>query len=273
MEVEIRLVNKLSSFGLLQRLHLPCLVYSSTSTDLYLESIMSVNTSAKQPNITLYFLQASRCIRTAWLFESLNLPYNVKFSDRVNNKAPDEFKQLCGNPLGKFPTLHDGDLKLWESGTITEYLCETYDMDGTMMPLNGIERYKTMIWVHAAEGTFLLHALAITYTRWNAPEDLADGHKNGLEKGLSMSVLKDLDWLEMELEAQGTGWLVGAAPSAADIMMHFSIQFIFARELGVKGAAKDKWKNIRKWLADCGNDAAYKKAVEKTGYTLFPKTM
>lgn len=72
------------------------------------------------PKITVYFLQASRSIRTVWLLEELGLPYKIEFADRVNQKAPQEFKDRSGNPLGKFPTLVDGDLTIWESGNITE---------------------------------------------------------------------------------------------------------------------------------------------------------
>jgi glutathione S-transferase len=73
------------------------------------------------PPITLYFLQASRCIRTAWLLEELGLDYELQFADRTAaSKAPDEFKAASGNPLGKFPTLRDGALVVHESGAITE---------------------------------------------------------------------------------------------------------------------------------------------------------
>lgn len=72
------------------------------------------------PNITLYFLQASRSIRIAWLLEELSLPYESKFYPRVNNKAPAEFKEESGNPLGKAPVLKDGELTFTESGAITE---------------------------------------------------------------------------------------------------------------------------------------------------------
>jgi glutathione S-transferase len=72
------------------------------------------------PPITLWFLQASRCIRTAWLLEELGLDYDVKFSNRENRVAPPAFKKQAGG-LGKFPTLQDGDLWLYESGNIAEY--------------------------------------------------------------------------------------------------------------------------------------------------------
>lgn len=73
------------------------------------------------PPITLHFLQASRSIRIAWLLSELNLDYTVNFADRKSNmKAPDEFKTSTGNPLGKAPSLKDGDLTINESGAITE---------------------------------------------------------------------------------------------------------------------------------------------------------
>lgn len=71
------------------------------------------------PPITLWFLQASRCIRSAWLLEELGLKYAVKFSERENGVAPPAFKKAAGG-LGKFPTLQDGDTTIFESGNITE---------------------------------------------------------------------------------------------------------------------------------------------------------
>lgn len=73
------------------------------------------------PPITLWFLQASRSIRIAWLLEELGQDYNVKFFDRTfNMKAPEEFKTGNGNPIGKAPTIQDGDVIVYESGAITE---------------------------------------------------------------------------------------------------------------------------------------------------------
>lgn len=72
------------------------------------------------PDITLYFLQASRSIRTAWQLEELGLDYKLEFSERENQKAPQHFKASSGDALGKFPLLKDGDLTIGESGAIAE---------------------------------------------------------------------------------------------------------------------------------------------------------
>lgn len=74
------------------------------------------------PDITLYFLQASRCIRTAWQLEELDLDYTLEFTDRENGKAPQHFKEASGDALGKFPLIKDGELIVTESGAIAEYV-------------------------------------------------------------------------------------------------------------------------------------------------------
>lgn len=75
--------------------------------------------SAKaMPKITVYFLQASRSIRTVWLLEELGIPYEVEFADRQANKAPQDFK--VNSPTGRFPSIKDGDLVVAESGAISE---------------------------------------------------------------------------------------------------------------------------------------------------------
>ncbi|QIX01179.1 hypothetical protein AMS68_006696 [Peltaster fructicola] len=213
------------------------------------------------PNIQLYFLQASRCIRTAWLLDELNLDYAVEFSPRVNGVAPPEFKKKAGG-LGKFPTLVDDGKSYYESGNITEYLCDTYDKEHRFLAaLGDPKRYQILQWVHAAEGTFMTHALAITYARWFQK----GGDLKATEEGLSGNVQKDFDWFEAELNKSKGKFLFGDEPTAGDIAMHFSVTFIIARELGTQGRT---WPRIEQFVKDCEATEAYKKAVKKTGYEL-----
>lgn len=80
----------------------------------------AIATTTPSPDLTLYFLQASRSIRIAWLLEELRLPYACVFFPRVDNKAPADFRTRSGNSLGKAPFLTDGELEIGESGAITE---------------------------------------------------------------------------------------------------------------------------------------------------------
>lgn len=115
----------------------------------------------------------------------------------------------------------------------------------------------------------MLHALAILYVRWKLPASSSD-LLPALEASLSPNVQSDLDWLESTLVAQkarGSEYLVGDALSVADVMMGFSIEFIFTRKLGVQGK-EDGWPESRAWLDRCLAREPYRRAVEKSGYTL-----
>ena len=46
-----------------------------------------------------------------------------------------------------------------------------------------------------------------------------------------------------------------------------SIEFIFERKLGVD-PANDEFHEIKAWMSRTKEEAAYQKAVKKTGYTL-----
>jgi glutathione S-transferase len=69
--------------------------------------------------LNLYFLQASRAIRSAWLLEELNVPYELKFANRQSDgTVPKEL----GVPtaVGKSPAIQEGDVIIGESGAIAE---------------------------------------------------------------------------------------------------------------------------------------------------------
>lgn len=94
-----------------------------------------------------------------------------------------------------------------------------------------------------------------------------------MEKGLSPNVHNDFAWLEHELSSSdndgssgGKDFLVGDHLTAADIIMGFSIEFIFARKLGTE--SDGRWPRVQSWLDRIREVPSYKKAVERTGYKL-----
>lgn len=91
------------------------------------------------------------------------------------------------------------------------------------------------------------------------------GAVEAMEKSMSANVQNDLSWLETELSLSTGKFLCGDHVTAADIMMQFSAEFIFAGELGTQGR---EFPNIKKWLEACGEEEAYKRAVKKTGHKL-----
>ncbi|RBQ69733.1 hypothetical protein FVER14953_07652 [Fusarium verticillioides] len=223
--------------------------------------------SAKQPDITLYFLDASRAIRIAWLLEELDIPYKLVTSPRAaNGLAPPEFKAKIPTRSGSSPVIQDGDLVIQESGAILEYLIESYDSASGLLPREAHARARVREWIQASEGTFMMNAVPIIITRMGMPKEAAQ-YTSGLEDAIAPRVHEAMQWLESELESGPSNgqFIVGTDLTAADIMMGFSIECIFAMKLGTKS---HEWPLISKWLANMKERKAYKRAVEKTGYSM-----
>lgn len=128
-------------------------------------------------------------------------------------------------------------------------------------------RNRVRSFIHAAEGTFMAHCLAVTYARWFAPPALRSQPEEmrELERGLAANVCRDLGWLDGEL--QGRRFLAGEALTAADTMVLFSVQFIFARDL-CAGRKQSEWGEVDRWIGECEGSISWRKAVEKTGHKL-----
>ena len=80
----------------------------------------------------LHYAPNSRAGRILWLLEELQLPYEL------NRMAfsPKDLKSdahRARHPLGRVPVLEEGELMLYESGAIVEYLIARHS-DGTLKP-------------------------------------------------------------------------------------------------------------------------------------------
>jgi glutathione S-transferase len=103
--------------------------------------------------IIVHHLAASRSQRILWLLEELGVAYEVKRYERDPKTmlAPPELRAI--HPLGKSPVITDGDKTIAETGTIVEYLIETYG-GGRLIPAAGTpEKLRYNYWLHYAEGS------------------------------------------------------------------------------------------------------------------------
>ena len=120
--------------------------------------------------------------------------------------------------------------------------------------------------MHAAEATFLVHGLVPFYVHRAAP-----GTPESVMEALKADTGADLDWLDSQIKASNTRYLVSDTVTAADTMIGFSVQFILEFRLHPKEVEGDaRWENVKKWLANVEGSKAYRRAVEKTGHTLRP---
>lgn len=82
--------------------------------------------------ITLYHHPFSRAASTVWALEEIGQPYELEFIDMMKGgqKSP---AFLAINPMGKLPTLRDGEVVVTETAAIALYLADRYSL-GTLAP-------------------------------------------------------------------------------------------------------------------------------------------
>ena len=109
--------------------------------------------------ITLHHCPQSRSMRTLWLLNELDVPFRVHVHPFDKSLRDPEFLSL--SPAGRVPALEIDGERMFETGAITEYLCERYSPDGLGRSAARMDRMARLVWVHFAE-TIRQHAAALT---------------------------------------------------------------------------------------------------------------
>ena len=101
--------------------------------------------------LTLHHAPNSRAGRIVWLLEELGLEYELNRMDfHPKDLKSDEHR--ARHPLGRVPVLDDGDISLYESGAIVEYLVARHS-DGNLKPAVDSPLFAEYLqWFHYCEG-------------------------------------------------------------------------------------------------------------------------
>jgi glutathione S-transferase len=171
--------------------------------------------------LTLYHCPETRSMRSLWLLNELDIPFELvemPFDLKVL-RAPE---YLAVHPLGRIPALRDGDVGMFESGAICEYLSEKYDTKGLHRPVGHPERAQYLQFIHFAE-TMIVHAASLVQ-QWVFIS--AEERSPAVIKLESRRIGKALDFLEGILSKQD--WLLPSGFSSADTSVGFSVYFVTA---------------------------------------------
>jgi len=163
----------------------------------------------------LHFAPLSRAVRILWLLEELGLPYEL---ERGEFAPPSTTFFQQKTPLGKYPTIEDGDVVMCESGAIVEYILERYG-EGRLAPAIGTpERGAYLQWLHFAESTaFPPLGIVVWLSRYR--DDAADNADILTDARARAEV--GFDFLQRELGEKT--YLLGEEFTAADVMMGFTL--------------------------------------------------
>ena len=184
--------------------------------------------------IRLHHCPQTRSMRTLWLLEELGVDYALQVWSFGKDLRSDAFLSL--NPAGRVPALEIDGVTLWETGAITEYLCERFPTAGLGRAVGDGERAEWLIWVHFAE-TLSQHAATLTQQHIMLYED-------SMRSPVIMKLeAKRLEKCYAALDAQLTGrdMLLEGGFSAADISVGQAIYM--ARHF----AKIDPFANLARW--------------------------
>ncbi|MAG98102.1 MAG: glutathione S-transferase family protein [Alphaproteobacteria bacterium] len=118
----------------------------------------------------LFHAPNSRSMRIVWLLEELGLEYEL-IGFKLGEKAMREPQYLKLNPMGRVPTLQDGDVTIFESGAIVEYVLARYG-GGRMVPeRDSLEFADYLQWLHYAEGMIMPQVNIIIVETLFLPEE------------------------------------------------------------------------------------------------------
>ena len=159
----------------------------------------------------IYYAPNTRAVRIVWLFEELGLPYELqtfKLGD-PEMRAPDYLKV---HPMGRVPALEDGEVTIFESGAIVQYVLAKHGGGRLVPEVQSPDFPAYLQWLHYAEGMIMPPVNTIVVETILLPEE----RRNQVNVDRAMKVLtRMLGAVDSALE--GGEFLAGTF-SGADIM-------------------------------------------------------
>jgi glutathione S-transferase len=149
----------------------------------------------------------ARDTRVRWALEEVGQPYELR---RVSLAAMKEPAHLALHPFGQIPTYEDGDLALFESGSIVLHLGETYP---GLLPSDKNARARAITWMFAAVSTVEPPILDLSNAR------VGESDKPWAQQRMPLVIERIRKKLQPLAARLGDAeWLDGAF-SAGDLMM------------------------------------------------------
>ena len=199
--------------------------------------------------LKLHFAPNSRASRISWLLEELALPYELNMlAFHPKDLKSDEHR--ARHPLGRVPVLDDGDVSIFESGAIVDYILERHKNGGLKPAVDSPHFPAYLQWFHYCEGmvmppvnTIVVHTLLLP------PERRDEAVLDQARKLLTRA------WQPVEETLDGKNYLIGDF-SGADIMLGHAA-FMSNR----LGCIPDQMPNLKGYVQRISDRPAFAKAI------------
>ena len=201
--------------------------------------------------LKLYHCPNARSMRSLWLlyeldvkFELVEMPFDQKYT-----RSPE---YLAIHPLGRVPCLEHDNIKMYESGAICQYLCETFDKEDNLgRSLKHDEHNEWLQWLHYAE-TIAVHGASLVQQNIIIAEEFRSPVVIKLE---SRRLEKSLEVLNDHLKNRD--YLLKSGFSAVDTAVGYSIH------MGSMFVNIEDFESVSKYYKKIKNRKAFKKALPK----------
>jgi len=192
-------------------------------------------------------------MRSLWLLHELDVPFDLvvhEFGSELRSEG-----YLRKHPLGRVPCLEVGPRVLFETGAITEFLCETVGQSLWRAPGHP-ERMDWLQWLHYAE-TVAVHGAALTQQHIVIYED--KDRSPLLMKLEARRLEKALEVLDVHLA--GREYLLDTF-SAVDISVGYSVY------VAQHFADLSQFSALSDWFGRLQNCQAYQTSLPPAGATI-----
>jgi glutathione S-transferase len=154
-----------------------------------------------------------RDLRARWALEEAGLDYKVRLLDQ--QRPPEYLKE---QPFDQVPILREGDLQIFESGAIVQYVGERSE---TLLPRDDQGRFRAIQWTYAALNSVepaILNLLLIDV--FYKDEQWAKLRRAGAADFAKLKLKRLSDWLGDKT------WLEGERFTIGDLVMTTTLRFL-----------------------------------------------
>ena len=200
--------------------------------------------------LKVHFAPNSRAGRIIWLMEELELEYEVNVMP-FSKEGLKSDEHRARHALGRVPVLEDGEVTIFESGAIIEYVLTRHKEGGLKPKTDSPEFPYYLQWFHYCEGMVMPPMNQIVVQTILLPPERRDENvlkqaKNLLTKSLMM----------VNVNLADKEYLIGDF-SAADLMLGHAC-YMSNR----MGCVTDEMQYIKDYVARISARPAFKKAIE-----------
>ncbi|HVA78353.1 MAG TPA: glutathione S-transferase family protein [Candidatus Binataceae bacterium] len=194
-------------------------------------------------------LRSTHAAKTKIILEEKALAYRIENLPPGNLwKKPPEM--LAKHPLGKVPYLEDGDLVIFDSTVINEYLEERYPAP-RLMPADPVARMRVREAENFADEALLIGSVPLIWMPyWSEP---AKRNAEQMEKGRELLRSRDLPYFEKLLEHAGAGGFICGEFSLADAPL-----MALAMVLEVDAMKLEAFPRVERYLQNLRSRKSYR---------------